>query len=132
MKRLTVQPPGELALIAALRAKGRRAGRELRLGIGDACALLRPASGEEIAITTDFSLENVHFRRDWHPPESIGHRCLARGLSDLAAMGARPLAAFLSLAVPRELTIARRGHSSWVQRFLDGLLALAERMQIPL
>ncbi len=125
-------PPGELALIAAIRARGRGAGRELRLSIGDDCALLRPAPGQEIAVTTDFSLENVHFRRDWHPPESVGHRCLARGLSDLASMGARPIAAFLSLAVPRELTVGRRGKPSWVVRFLDGLLSLANRMEVPL
>ena len=102
------------------------------MGIGDDCALIRPSAGEDIAVTTDFSLENVHFRRDWHPPESVGHRCLARGLSDLAAMGARPLAAFLSLAVPVELTAARRGTRSWVERFFDGLLALADRMHVPL
>ncbi len=139
MKRLVIRPrsksvvtTGELAIIAALRARSQRAGRGVRLGIGDDCALIRPVPGEEIAVTTDFSLENVHFRRDWHPPESVGHRCLARGLSDLAAMGARPIAAFLSLAVPRELTVNRRGQPSWVDRFFDGLLALADRAQIPL
>jgi thiamine-monophosphate kinase len=131
-KRQAIHPYGELALISSLRAKSRRAGGELRLGIGDDCALLRPAAGEEIAITTDLSLENVHFRRDWHPPESVGHRCVARGLSDLAAMGARPIAAFLSIALPRELTIGRRGQPSWVSRFFDGLLALADQVQVPL
>ncbi len=123
---------GELALIAALRSRSQRNGAELRLGIGDDCALLRPPRGEDIAITTDFSLENVHFRRDWHPPESVGHRCLARGLSDLAAMGARPIAAFLSIALPRELTIGRRGQPSWADRFFEGLLALADEAQVPL
>jgi thiamine-monophosphate kinase len=121
-----------LALLSALRARSRRASPELRLGIGDDCALLRPARGEEIAATTDFSLENVHFRREWHTPESVGHRCLARGLSDLAAMGARPLAAFLSLAVPRELAVGSRGRPSWVDRFFAGLLALADRARVPL
>ena len=77
-------------------------------------------------VTTDLSLENVHFRRDWHPPQSVGHRCLARGLSDLAAVGARPEAAFLSLALPEELT------GSWMEGFFDGLMALAERSQVPL
>jgi thiamine-monophosphate kinase len=128
----SVAPTGELAIIAALREKSRKIRGELRLGIGDDCALLRPAQGEEIAITTDFTLENVHFRRDWHPPESVGHRCLARGLSDLAAMGARPIAAFLSLAVPRELTVRRRGQPSWLDRFFSGLLALADHAQVPL
>jgi len=119
-------------MIAAVRARSRGTSDDLLLGIGDDCALLRPSRAEEIAVTTDFSLENVHFRRDWHPPESIGHRCLARGLSDLAAMGARPVTAFLSLAVPRELTVAGSGRASWVQRFFDGLLALADRMRVPL
>ena len=72
----------------------------LTLGIGDDCAILQPPAGYEVLVTTDFSLEGRHFRRDLHPAESAGHRCLARGLSDLAAMGARPLAAFLSLALP--------------------------------
>jgi thiamine-monophosphate kinase len=120
---------GERALIAALRrqvkARGVRGAGELRLGIGDDCAIVRPRAGEEIVVTTDFSLEGVHFRRDWHAPEAVGHRCLARGLSDIAAMGARPVAAFLSLAVPRELTLARR-EKSWVERFFEGLLTLAE------
>jgi thiamine-monophosphate kinase len=139
MKRLVIRPgsesalpAGELAIIAGLREKCRKIGGELRLGIGDDCALLRPTPGEEIAITTDFTLENVHFRRDWHPAESVGHRCLARGLSDLSAMGARPIAAFLSLAVPRELTVGRRGQPSWVERFFDGLLALADKARVPL
>jgi len=103
----------------------------VRLGIGDDCAILHPPARSEIVVTTDLSLEQVHFRRDWHMPESIGHRCLARGLSDLAAMGAKPLAAFLSLAVPAELTVAGRG-PSWLDRFIGGLLALADRYHVPL
>jgi thiamine-monophosphate kinase len=122
---------GERALIAAIRARASRQGDIVRLGIGDDCAVLRPKTGREIVVTTDFSLEQVHFRRDWHPPESAGHRCLARGLSDLAAMGARPAAAFLSLAIPAERTVAERG-ASWVERFLNGLLALADQHKTPL
>src|SRR5579864_1479444 len=68
--------------------------------IGDDCAILRPRQGIDLVVTTDFSLEGTHFRRQWHPPESVGHRSLARGLSDIAAMGAEPVAAFLSLALP--------------------------------
>jgi thiamine-monophosphate kinase len=120
--------PGELGLIASIRqrADGRHAG-PVRLGIGDDCAILRPAPGKEIAVTTDLSLENVHFRRDWHSPESVGHRSLARGLSDLAAMGAEPGAAFLSLALPPELTRNKGNTPSWLDRFLDGFLNLARR-----
>lgn len=101
------------------------------MGIGDDCALLRPKAGEEVAVTTDLSVEGRHFRLNWHSPESVGHRTLARGLSDLAAMGARPVAAFLSLGLPRELTVAGNGRS-WVERFLDGLLALAKEHRVPL
>lgn len=122
---------GEQALIESIRRRIQQSSPTLRLGIGDDCAVLRPSQGEEIVVTTDFSLEGVHFRRDWHSPESVGHRCLARGLSDLAAMGARPLAAFLSLAVPSELAALRKG-KSWVDRFLNGLLALAQQCSVPL
>src|ERR1700722_877545 len=120
---------GERELIAAIRKRAGQLPRNLgivSLGIGDDCAVLHPRRGEEIVVTTDLSLENVHFRRDWHPPQSVGHRCLARGLSDLAAMGARPEAAFLSLAIPAELT------GPWMDSFLDGLMALAELHQVPL
>ncbi len=96
------------------------------LGIGDDCAILRIPAGDEALVTTDFSLEGVHFRRDWQSPECIGHRCLARGLSDIAAMGGRPIAAFLSLALPKNLP------QRWVDRFFAGLLRLAERYGVDL
>lgn len=83
-------------------------------------------------MTTDLTLENVHFRRDWHPAAAVGHRCLARGLSDLAAMGATPLAAFLSFAVPAELTRKRGRAASWMDNFLDGFFALAGVHGVPL
>jgi thiamine-monophosphate kinase len=125
---------GELSLISAIRKRARSlpTSPEVRLGIGDDCAILRPRAGAEVVVTTDLSLENVHFRRDWHPAEAVGHRCLARGLSDLAAMGAAPLAAFLSFAVPAELTRKRGSGASWMDRFLDGFFALAELHGVPL
>ena len=95
-------------------------------GIGDDCAVLRLLPGHESLITTDFTLEGIHFRRDWHPPESVGHRCLARGLSDIAAMGGEPVAAFLSMALPRDLPQA------WVGRFARSLVSLAERFGVTL
>jgi thiamine-monophosphate kinase len=95
--------------------------------MGDDCALLRPRAGEELAVTTDLSIDGRHFRLGWHPPEVVGHRTLARGLSDLAAMGARPVAAFLSLGLPAELV-----QSGWLDRFYDGLLALAAAYRTPL
>ena len=82
--------------------------------------------GHQALVTTDFSLENVHFKRAWHPPESVGHRCLARGLSDIAAMGGNPLAVFLTLAVPQNLP------QKWVDRFLNGLLESADEFKVSL
>jgi len=96
------------------------------LGIGDDCAVLGIPPGHEALVTTDFTLEGIHFRRDWHPPESVGHRCLTRGLSDIAAMGGEPLAAFLSLALPRNLP------QSWVDRFFRALLKLAGAFRVAL
>ena len=124
---------GELALLQTIRARAASIPSSgVRLGIGDDCALLRVKAGEELAVTTDLSIEGRHFRLDWHPAESVGHRALARGLSDLAAMGARPVAAFLSLGVPRELALSPRGKQAWVERFLDGLMALAAEYKVPL
>ena len=137
LKRIDTLPSGgqsgELDLIRQIRSRaGETSSARLRLGIGDDCALLRPRSGEELAVTTDLSIAGRHFRLDWHSAESAGHRALARGLSDLAAMGARPVAAFLSLGLPRELTTPVGRRRAWVEGFLDGLLALAAAYKTPL
>lgn len=83
-------------------------------------------AGHQLLVTTDFTLENVHFRREWHPPEVVGWRCLTRGLSDIAAMGGEPRAAFLSMALDRGVP------QKWVNRFLAGLLEAAEEFRVPL
>jgi len=122
-------PLPEKALIAQIRRMAnpsirRRNGRPnpgVIAGIGDDCAVLRLLAGKDSLVTTDFTLEGIHFRRDWHPPESVGHRCLARGLSDIAAMGGEPVAVFLSLALPRDL------RQAWVGRFARSLISLAEK-----
>lgn len=128
MKKL--KPMGELDLIEQIR-RDFPATKRVTLGIGDDCAILRPPAGSEILVTTDFTLEDRHFRRELHPPESVGHRCLARGLSDLAAMGATPLAAFLSLALPAAM-LAEASGRDWVARFFNGLRSLAELHRVPL
>jgi thiamine-monophosphate kinase len=129
----------EKALIGRVRRMARTGINPAVLtGIGDDCAVLRltPLKGRgrggirggenDALVTTDLSLEGIHFRRDWHSPESVGHRCLARGLSDIAAMGGKPVAAFLSLALPRDLP------QRWVRRFAGGLISLAERYGVTL
>src|SRR5258708_35518009 len=69
-------------------------------GIGDDCAVLRLSAGSQLLVTTDLCVENVHSRRAWHPADSVGHKCLGRGLSGIAATGGKPLACFVALGLP--------------------------------
>jgi thiamine-monophosphate kinase len=95
-------------------------------GIGDDCAVVRPKPGEDFVFTTDFVLQDRHFTLDTHKAGDVGHKALARSLSDLAAMGSEPVFCLVSLAVPEELS------SQWTARFYEGLLALANRCKITL
>lgn len=124
---------GELSFINDLRRRfPSRNRRGMDLGIGDDCALLRVRPGWQVAVTTDLLVEGRHFRRDTHVAESVGHRCLARGLSDLAAMGgAEPLGAFLSLAMPHEM-LKNVQNRRWLEGFLRGFEALSRRFGAPL
>jgi thiamine-monophosphate kinase len=118
-------PLPEKALISRIREKT-RPGRSLVTGIGDDCAIQRVGRGFDLLVTTDFCIEGVHFRREWHPSEVVGRRCLTRGLSDIAAMGGEPTTAFLSLALPRKLP------QRWVDQFFKGLLATAAEFKTTL
>lgn len=96
------------------------------LGIGDDAAIFRPQAGgpragEDLVFTTDMLIEDVHFRRETHPPAAVGHKALARGLSDIAAMGAEPRFCLLSLA------LAPWCDTKWVGAFYRGVLRLAGR-----
>lgn len=94
------------------------------LGIGDDCALLQPSPGHQLAISSDMLVEGRHFFADVDP-EALGHKALAVNLSDLAAMGARPLGFTLALALPH-------ADSDWLARFAQGLFALADAHACPL
>jgi thiamine-monophosphate kinase len=118
-------PLSEKLLLGRLRRRS-RSGPQVKVGMGDDCAVLQIPAGEQAILTTDLSLEGIHFRRDWHSPPVVGHRCLTRGLSDIAAMGGMPLAAFVSLALPKKLPQA------WVNGFYRGLLKLAEAFSVSL
>jgi thiamine-monophosphate kinase len=115
-------------LIEGLRRRAARLRKNpaVTTGIGDDCAVLRIPAGHELLVTTDLSVEGTHFRRDWHAPGVVGHRCLTRGLSDIAAMGGEPLAAFLSLALPPKLP------QDWVAGFVRGLMKLAAQFRVTL
>ena len=92
------------------------------LGIGDDCAIFRPSgSKEDLLLTTDLVIEEVHFRRDLHPAAAVGHRVLARGLSDIAAMGGAPRFSLVSLALPAW------ADEKWIGAFYSGFLRLAQK-----
>jgi thiamine-monophosphate kinase len=96
----------------------------IALGIGDDCALLKPVAGEEIAITSDMLVEGRHFLLDANP-ELLGRKALAVNLSDLAAMGAKPLGFTLAIALPKVDTV-------WLDAFAKGLFAIANQYSCPL
>lgn len=88
------------------------------LGVGDDCALLTPAPGMQLAVSTDMLVEGRHFFAH-ADPEALGHKCLAVNLSDLAAMGAQPIAFTLALALPQ-------ARADWIAPFAQGLFKLAD------
>ncbi|MCX8565972.1 MAG: thiamine-monophosphate kinase [Glomeribacter sp. 1016415] len=90
----------------------------ITLGVGDDCALLNPALGYQLAISTDMLVAGRHFFADTDP-RGLGHKALAVNLSDLAAMGATPRAFTLALALPE-------AHAQWLAPFSEGLFALAD------
>jgi len=111
----------EFALIARYFARQVPAGI---LGAGDDCALLSPDPGLRLAVSTDMLVEGRHFFPTVDPA-ALGHKALAVNLSDLAAMGATPLACLLSLALPRV-------DAPWLEAFSQSLHALAAQSRCPL
>lgn len=96
------------------------------LGIGDDCAIYRArGSSEDMVFTTDLLVEDTHFLRATHTPEDVGWKAVARGLSDIAAMGAQPRFCLVSLA------LAPWADGTWVDGFYRGLLRLAAREDAP-
>jgi thiamine-monophosphate kinase len=89
--------------------------KALRVAVGDDAALWTPAGTKEMILTCDWFLEGTHFLRDKHRPEAVGWKCLARAVSDIAAMGGKPRCFLLSLALPKVLL------GAWLTQFLRGL-----------
>jgi thiamine-monophosphate kinase len=114
----------EVELIERIRKQAGRS--KIELGIGDDCAIYRPRAGEDLLFTTDYLIEDVHFKRDLFPAEAIGHKALARSLSDIAAMGGEPRFCLLSLALPTSVG------KPWIEKFLRGFLKLAKRFHTTL
>jgi thiamine-monophosphate kinase len=118
----------EIEIVERIRRTAARGFRNKSLirGIGDDCAILRPGAKADLVFTSDFVLEGRHFTLDTHSAADVGHKALARSLSDLAAMGSEPVFCLVSLAVPSRLGAA------WVARFYKGLMALAGEHRVSL
>jgi thiamine-monophosphate kinase len=110
----------------AFRRQGIGAAKALKLSIGDDAALLRQHAKHEEILTCDWSLEGTHFLRDQHPADSVGWKCLARAVSDIAAMGGQPTCFLLSLALPASHT------GRWFEEFLGGLVRASRTLRCPL
>ena len=119
----TIATLGERAIVARILARLAMPSWVL-VGPGDDAAVIEPGRGTVDVLTTDILVEHVHFDRRFCPLDAIGHKALAVNLSDLAAMGATPRAALLSLVLPDDLTVAG------LDALLDGLLGLAARSRI--
>lgn len=120
---------GESAVLKRIENLGARTairGSGVLLGIGDDAALFQPKPGYEQILTCDWFLEGTHFLRDRHPPEAVGWKCLARAVSDIAAMGGAPRCFLLSLALPASHT------ASWLDEFLRGLRRASKRFDCAL
>jgi thiamine-monophosphate kinase len=118
----------EANLIRRLRASAAppRPGGGIALGIGDDAALFVPRRGHESIFTCDWFLEGTHFLEDQHPADAVGWKCLARAVSDIAAMGGEPRLFLLSLALLETHT------GRWLDAFLTGLRRAARKFKCPL
>ena len=114
---------GEFELIARYFTRA-PLGARVVLGVGDDCALLAPAPGMQLAVSTDMLVEGRHFLPTV-PPTHLGHKALAVNLSDLAACGAEPLVFTLAIALPR-------ADPGFLEPFAQGLFALAEAHRVDL
>jgi thiamine-monophosphate kinase len=133
-----VRDVGEFRLIELLRdalpAEAREAGW-LRVGIGDDAAVWQPAPGENSVLTTDSLVNEIHFRLDWTDWESLGHKILAVNVSDLAAMGAAPRLAVVTLGLAGDEMVADlealyRGMGDLARRF-DVMIAGGDIVRSP-
>jgi thiamine-monophosphate kinase len=124
LTHLSLSSLGERALIRRITSRlaaSLPAPAWVLVGPGDDAAVIEPERGALDVLTTDAIVEGIHFDRAFVPLDAVGHRALAVNLSDLAAMGARPRAALLSLVLPEALDVEGIDH------LLDGLLALAAK-----
>jgi thiamine-monophosphate kinase len=105
----------------------RSVSRSAKIGIGDDCAVIAKDSKTDLVITADLLVEDIDFRLDWTTPELVGHKALAISLSDIAAMGAKPVWALLSIGVPEKIW-----NTDFPEKFYDGWFAIADKFNVEL
>jgi thiamine-monophosphate kinase len=122
MSRLNQNEDSLVQRIARVLAEQQTGGCSTLKGrMGDDAALFAPRRGYETVLTCDWFLEGTHFLRDKHPADAVGWKCLARAVSDIAAMGGQPRCFLLSLALPQTCT------DHWLDEFLRGLRRAARK-----
>jgi thiamine-monophosphate kinase len=127
MERKENEKANEKALVARIERKlAVRKSAALPVGLGDDAALWSPTPGCKTILTCDWFLEGLHFLRHKHPADAVGWKCLARAVSDIAAMGGKPRSYLLSLALPSVLS------GKWLSQFLNGLAGASSALRCEL
>jgi len=124
----TGQSRSEFDFIAALRQRVGPADKQSLIeGIGDDAAVIRHTASKETVITADLLVEDIDFRRTTTPPYLLGHKALAVSLSDIAAMGSRPLWSLITIGMPEDIW-----QTDFADRLYDGVIDLANRYGVQL
>jgi len=105
----------------------RNSSKSVKIGIGDDCAVIAKDAKSDLTITADLFVEDVDFRLNWTKPEFVGHKALAVSLSDIAAMGAKPVWAMVSIGIPEIVW-----KTNFVEKFYQGWFALAKKHKVSL
>lgn len=117
----------EFEFIHSLRQKFGKPGRRIVTGIGDDAAVIAGSSRKDTVITTDLLVEDIDFKQDWSTPSQLGHKALAVSLSDIAAMGAKPLWSTISIGIPKAVW-----ESDFLKEFYEGWGDLAKKHGVSL
>jgi thiamine-monophosphate kinase len=110
---------GEFGLIDRINSMVGLPGGRVIKGIGDDCAVIESSGDKATLLTTDMLVEGIHFRREFISPEKLGRKALAVNISDIAAMGGKPLCALLALAVPRQTEV------EYINQIVSGIISMA-------
>ncbi len=123
---MTLKRLGEFGLISRIRARLKYRSGQTLLGIGDDCAVYKPAQGKRQIVTSDALTEDVHFKKNLIPPARLGYKALAVNVSDIAAMGGTPRLALLTLGIPANCPLP------YLNKMLDGFLDACAQFKVEL